>query len=435
MFKNKGYLSDMLKQQIMKKSLFLVILFCMTQLCVMAAKIEGRVVNVKGEALSYVSLYLKNYPEVGTITDVNGRFSMEVPSTRDSLIVTLVGYETLVIDLSKINTDKTLRITLKDQPVILNEVVVHVQKDSKKKKSKKEERAELQAFLKKVYDQIWKDFPSNYVQHRVVSDLTATSDGQVVLFDEWIGDILEMRNIKGPKDSIQMKMELNKRYFNQNVKGSIDSYNPDDYSKRDRKHVDKVDIDDLKKIQPHRIAWELDVQQMFYRYMYDVKHWKMVEKDEHTVILTLTLTNKLPGIYNLVRKLVIAVDRDTYSIQTWSERVSAEVNIPFGYKLSSAELTILNAFVLNQDDFEKYRLKGFKGTTCRNNIFKRQDNQQVIVEKNFTADGYIVDNKDNKIVFGTKIKTKVLSVKTKNVKPFTASELKSGKVQKISAPQ
>ena len=57
------------------------------------------------------------------------------------------------------------------------------------------------------------------------------------------------------------------------------------------------------------------------------------------------------------------------------------------------------------------------------------------MEKNFTADGYIVDNKDNKIVFGTKIKTKVLSVKTKNVKPFTASELKSGKVQKISAPQ
>lgn len=418
----------------MKKSFLLVLLLCMVQWNLMATKIEGRVVNSKGEGLSYVSLYLKHYPEVGTISDINGRFSLEVPSTRDSLIVTLVGYETMFINLSKVNTDKSLRITMKDQPVILNEVVVHVQKDSKKKKSRKEERAEIQAFLKKVYDRVLVDFPVNNVKHRVVSDLTATSDGQVVLFDEWIGDIVELRNYRGVKDSIQMKMDLNKRYFNQTVKGSIENFNPNDYSKHDRRHVDKVDLNDMKKIQPHRIAWELDVQQLTYRYMSDVKHWTMVEKDANTVVLTLTLTNKLPGIYKLVRKLVYAVDKNTYSIKTLSERVSAEVNIPFGYKLSSSELAILNAFVLDHDGFEKYRLKGFNGTSCRNNIYHRQDNQLVVAEKNFTADGYIIDNKDNKVVFGTKIKTKVLSVETKGVKPFSASELKGGKVQKIDAP-
>lgn len=418
----------------MKKSFLLFLLLCVAQWSLMATKIEGRVVNSKGTGLSYVSLYLKHYPEVGTITDINGRFSLEVPSMRDSLIVTLVGYETVFINLSKINADKTLRITMKDQPVILNEVVVHVQKDSKKKKSKKEERAEIQAFLQKVYAQIVKDFPNVNVRHRVVSDLTATSDGKVVLFDEWIGDILEIRNYKNWDDSVQMKMELNKRYFNKEVKNSIESYDPNDYSKRDRRHVDKVDVNSLKQIQPHRIAWELDVQKLFYRYMSDVKHWTMVEKDANTVVLTLTLTNKLPGIYKLVRKLVYAVDKNTYSIKTLSERVSAEVNIPFGYKLSSSELAILNAFVLDHEGFEKYRLKGFKGTTCRNNIYHRQDNQLVVAEKNFTADGYIVDNKDNKLVFGTKVKTKVLSVETKGVKPFSASELKGGKVQKIDAP-
>jgi len=94
----------------------------------------------------------------------------------------------------------------------------------------------------------------------------------------------------------------------------------------------------------------------------------------------------------------------------------------------------LNAFVLDQDGFEKYRLKSLKGTTCRNNIFHRQDNQLVVSEKNFTAEGYIVDNKDNKVNFGTKIKTKVLSVETKGVKAYSASELKSGKVQKIDTP-
>ena len=417
----------------MKKSFLLFLLLCTAQWCLMAAKIEGRVVNSKGTGLSYVSLYLKHYPEVGTITDINGRFSLEVPSMRDSLIVTLVGYETVFINLSKVNADKSLRITMKDQPVILNEVVVHVQKDSKKKKSKKEERAEILAFLQKVYDQVLKDFPNNNVNHKVVSDLTATSDGKVVFFDEWIGNILEIRNYKAWDDSVQMKMDLNKRYVNQEVMGSIESFNPDDYSKRDRKHVDRVDMNSVKRVQPHKIAWEL-VQKLIYRYKSDAKHWTKVDKDNHTVVLTLTLTNKLPGIYKLVRKVVCAVDKDTYSIMTISERINGEVNIPFGYKLTSAELALLNAFVLDKDGFEKYRLKGFKGTMCRNNIFRRQDGQLVTSEKNFTAEGYIIDNKDNKVVFGTKVKTKVISVQTKGVKPYSPSELKGGQIQKMSTP-
>jgi len=416
------------------KSIISVMLLLMIQLCAWAVSIEGTVVDKKGKGLSYVSIYLKHHPEVGTITDINGRFKLEVSSTRDSLIVTLVGYETVFVDLAKVNTSKSLRITMKDQPVILHEVVVHVEKDSKKKKSKREERAEMQAFLQKVYDQVLKDFPSNNVNHKVVSDLTATSDGKVVMFDEWIGEILEIRNYKAWDDSIQMKMELNKRYLNQDFKGSLESYNPNDYSKRDRKHVEMMDVNSIKKIQPHKIAWELDVQKMIYRFKSDVKHWTKVDKDNHTVVLTLTLTNKLPGIYKLVRKLVIAIDKDTYSIMTISERINGEVNIPFGYKLTPAELAILNAFVLDQDGFEKYRLKGFKGTMCRNTIFRRQDGQLVTSEKNFTADGYIVDNKDHKIVFGTKVKTKVLSVQTKGVKPFSATELKGGKFQKMSTP-
>ena len=416
------------------KSFLLFLLLCTAQWCLMAAKIEGRVVNSKGTGLSYVSLYLKHYPEVGTITDINGRFSLEVPSMRDSLIVTLVGYETVFINLSKVNADKSLRITMKDQPVILNEVVVHVQKDSKKKKSKREERAEILAFLQKVYDQVLKDFPNNNVNHKVVSDLTATSDGKVVFFDEWIGNILEIRNYKAWDDSVQMKMDLNKRYVNQEVMGSIESFNPDDYSKRDRKHVDRVDMNSVKRVQPHKIAWELDVQKLIYRYKSDAKHWTKVDKDNHTVVLTLTLTNKLPGIYKLVRKVVCAVDKDTYSIMTISERINGEVNIPFGYKLTSAELALLNAFVLDKDGFEKYRLKGFKGTMCRNNIFRRQDGQLVTSEKNFTAEGYIIDNKDNKVVFGTKVKTKVISVQTKGVKPYSPSELTGGQIQKMSTP-
>lgn len=420
----------------MKNRIFLMLLMLLAApFSLLSVNISGRVVDEKGKALSYVSLYLKKAPETGTITDVNGRFSLEVANTRDSLIVALVGYETVVVNLHKVNGDKTMKITMKEQPVMLNEIVVSVQKNKTKKKSKKEEQAEIQAVLKKVYDRIFVDFPSNNVKYDVVSDLTALSDQKVVMFDEWIGDIVELRDYKGPHDSIQMKMDLEKRYMNNEVKSSLNQYNPNDYSKRDRKLVDKVDVQKMKKIQVHKIAWELDVQQLFYRYMSDKRHWSMVEKDGNTIVLTLTLTNKLPGIYKLVRKLVYAVDKSTYSIKTISERVSADVNIPFGYKMTSAELAILNAFVLDREEFEKYRLKGFQGTSCRNNIFERKGNQLVVAEKNFTATGHIVDNKDNKVNFSSKIKTRVLSVQTSGVKPYSESLLKGGTIRQVSTPQ
>lgn len=420
----------------MKNRIFLMLLLLLAApFSLLSVNISGRVVDEKGKALSYVSLYLKKAPETGTITDVNGRFSLEVANTRDSLIVALVGYETVVVNLHKINGDKTMKITMKEQPVMLNEIVVSVQKNKTKKKSKKEERAEIQAVLKKVYDRIFVDFPSINVKYDVVSDLTAMSNNQVVLFDEWIGDIVELRDFRGVTDSIQMKMDLDKRYVNDEFKSSINQYNPNDYSKRDRKLVDKVDVQKMKKIQVHKIAWELDVQQLFYRYMSDKRHWSMDEKDGNTIVLTLTLTNKLPGIYKLVRKLVYAVDKSTYSIKTISERVSADVNIPFGYKMTSAELAILNAFVLDREGFEKYRLKGFQGTSCRNNIFERKGNQLVVAEKNFTASGHIVDNKDNKVNFSSKIKTRVLSVQTSGVKPYSESQLKGGTIRQVSTPQ
>ena len=420
----------------MKNRIFLMLLLLLAApFSLLSVNISGRVVDEKGKALSYVSLYLKKAPEIGTITDVNGRFSLEVANTRDSLIVALVGYETVVVNLHKVNGDKTMKITMKEQPVMLNEIVVSVQKNKTKKKSKKEERAEIQAVLKKVYDRIFVDFPSINVKYDVVSDLTAMSNNQVVLFDEWIGDIVELRDFRGVTDSIQMKMDLDKRYVNDEFKSSINQYNPNDYSKRDRKLVDKVDVQKMKKIQVHKIAWELDVQQLFYRYMSDKRHWSMDEKDGNTIVLTLTLTNKLPGIYKLVRKLVYAVDKSTYSIKTISERVSADVNIPFGYKMTSAELAILNAFVLDREGFEKYRLKGFQGTSCRNNIFERKGNQLVVAEKNFTASGHIVDNKDNKVNFSSKIKTRVLSVQTSGVKPYSESQLKGGTIRQVSTPQ
>ena len=265
----------------------------------MAVDVEGVVLDETGKWLAYASVYLKHTPDVGTITDANGRFQLTVPNARDSLIVTLVGYQTVYVNLSKVKSFKSLRITMKKKSIFLNEVVVQVPDKKNKKKSKKELRAETQAMLQKVYDRIVVDFPVHNMKHRVV-------------FDEWIGDIVELRDYRGMRDSIQMKMDLRKHYVNKTFKGAAESYNPNDFSKKDLKHLNKVDVEQLKKIDPHKIAWDLDVQRVFKHYMKDVKHWTAVEKDNNTIVLTLTLTNKLPGIYSLVRKLVFAVVNTFY---------------------------------------------------------------------------------------------------------------------------
>ena len=415
--------------------IFLAFILTVVRFSAMAVDIEGVVVDEKGNGLAYASVYLMHTPDVGTITDAAGRFQLSVPNARDSLIVTMVGYKTVYINLAKVKSFKSLRVTMRNRPIVLNEVVVQVPDKKNAKKSKKQIRAEVQAVLQKVYDRIVVDFPVNNVKHRVVSDLTAMNEGQVVFFDEWIGDIVELRDYRGMRDSIQMKMDMRKRYVNKTFKNAAESFDPKDYSKKDMKHLGKIDLEELKKFDPHKVAWDLDVQRVFKHYMGDVKHWSMAEKDGNTIVLTLTLTNKFPGVYTLVRKLIFAVDKYDYSVKTVSERVSAELNIPFGYKLTNAELAILNTFVLDHQDFEKYRVKGLKGTSCRNSIYRREDNQLVVSERNFTADGYVVDNKDNKLNFGSKIKSMVLSVESNGVKPYSATQLKGGKTQYLDAPR
>ena len=102
-----------------------------------AVDIEGVVLDEAGNGLSYASVYLKHTPDVGTITDVNGHFQLSVPNARDSLIVTLVGYQTVYVNLAKVKSFKSLRITMKKRSIILNEVVVQVPDKKNKKKTSK----------------------------------------------------------------------------------------------------------------------------------------------------------------------------------------------------------------------------------------------------------------------------------------------------------
>ena len=88
-----------------------------------AAPIKGKVVDKKTqEALIGVSIALKDNPAVGTITDVDGNFSLSLNEQQDILRVTYIGYETCEIDLDKMN--HPLVIEMNEDNFKLDEVVV-----------------------------------------------------------------------------------------------------------------------------------------------------------------------------------------------------------------------------------------------------------------------------------------------------------------------
>lgn len=84
-----------------------------------SVKITGKVVDVQGEPVIGATVMEKGTTN-GIITDVDGNFTLNVSPNR-KLQVSYVGYQTQEIT---IGSNRTLRITLKEDSELLDEVVV-----------------------------------------------------------------------------------------------------------------------------------------------------------------------------------------------------------------------------------------------------------------------------------------------------------------------
>lgn len=84
-------------------------------------RITGMVIDTNGEALIGVSILAKKNG-IGTITDVDGKFTINV-SLGETLQFSYVGYETLEVAVTN-KTRNNLEITLKPDTQLLDEVVV-----------------------------------------------------------------------------------------------------------------------------------------------------------------------------------------------------------------------------------------------------------------------------------------------------------------------
>ncbi len=111
----------------MKKTIiFAMLIAIMTIASPVSAQtiVKGCIVNERGEKIEYVSVGLEE-DSIGTISDANGNFTIEIPANRkNDLVFTHVSFQKAVVPYETYANGQQLTVTMKDKVVELAEVVV-----------------------------------------------------------------------------------------------------------------------------------------------------------------------------------------------------------------------------------------------------------------------------------------------------------------------
>lgn len=114
----------------MTKYIFLFFAFFFFMLSSAQTKISGRVVDNFEQGVPFANVIFKNSNE-GTITDENGRFYLESPTTYKTAIFSFIGYQTKEVTLENRSTYDMV-VVLEEEAAALDEVVLLSGKTSKR---------------------------------------------------------------------------------------------------------------------------------------------------------------------------------------------------------------------------------------------------------------------------------------------------------------
>lgn len=100
--------------------LVLLLMSCLTAFA-QGIQIKGTIVDEQGETIIGASVVVKGNASVGSISDFDGNFTLEVPSENSVVVISYIGMKTQEI---KVGNKRTFNITLEEDRSELNEVVV-----------------------------------------------------------------------------------------------------------------------------------------------------------------------------------------------------------------------------------------------------------------------------------------------------------------------
>jgi len=421
-----------MEKNLVKKITILLILLC-TCYAVRCQNVVGRVFDERGESVPYASVYLREYPAIGTVTDLDGRFSLDVEKHRTAhLEVSFLGYAVESHEVRKWLTD-SLIIHLREQPITLDQLV----KTQKALKTKRQKRKSMEQLLRQVGTRMDVDFPDKAVKYHVVSDAKVYSDEELMVFEQMIGNVVEMPGKgKNGKDTIQFYGELAKRYFDREAEDKYHNANIPKVRKKNQQRlnnfVSRVDSGTVV----HRFLWGGNVRHYFRRFAEHPKRWALSRENESRSVLTYTETHNFLGIVKIELIVNYTIDNATCQLIGIAESMKGNVRIPFGYKLDSDMLSWLNIVNINEEAIEKFRLKYIDVDIKRNELFTLSDDKPTTVrERNYRAKIVMRDTKDQTINMRSDGTVKVVDVQLEGVKPYSAKQLNKPVKRQYTSPK
>lgn len=417
-----------------------IVLLC--ALGVHAAVYTGKVVDEKGQPISYATVYPEVAPELGTATNNDGifRFEANLPAS-SPVVVSFIGFEKQAVESRKLKVESQELpvIVLKEQPIALQETVVAAK--SSKQRNKRKQMATL---LHAVYVQLEKEFPDEPAQYQVVSDVRMTSGeaqtGHAAVWgmEQMIANIVVLPEAaKGGRDSVQFQGRFCKRFFDARKRAQADSILAGQTLERlekAQKDVPKGTSQNYMRRAANAVDSGVVVHEALFaignmRYdfqetMNDIKHWSVSNESEGETVLTHTQTvSKYLGCFKMTFQRHYIIDSRTYSVRRFSEHAEVKVVIPFGIKLNSDQLQMLNLVNMDEEQINKFRLKRLRGAVDLNTIYQRRNGLVYTQEKNMILNAFIVGSKKTEIPLNIQATQRVTDLQTKGVKALKKHQL------------
>ena len=425
----------------MKFKILFIVLLCALEFN--AAVYTGQVVDEKGQPISYATVYPEVAPELGTATNNDGifRFEANLPAS-SPVVVSFIGFEKVEVtgDRLRVKGDTALQvIVLKEQPIALQETVVAAK--SSKQRNKRKQMATL---LHAVYVQLEKEFPDEPAQYQVVSDVRMTSGeaqtGHAAVWgmEQMIANIVVLpeAGIDG-RDSVQFQGRYCKRFFDARKRAQADSILAGETLERlekAQKDVPKGTSQNYMRravnavdsgVVVHEALFAIgNMRYDFQETMNDIKHWSVSNESEGETVLTHTQTvSKYLGCFKMTFQRHYIIDSRTYSVRRFSEHAEVKVVIPFGIKLNSDQLQMLNLVNMNEEQINKFRLKRLRSAVDLNTIYQRRNGLVYTQEKNMILNAFIVGSKKAEIPLNIQATQRVTDLQTEGVKALKKHQM------------
>ena len=366
--------------------------------------IQGYIVDTIGNPISYVSVYLKSYPNSGVASDDNGKFFLIVDKNKyysDDVIFSFIGMKTLEIPVSKLLSSDYWKIVMKEQPIMLDNVIVS------KKISKKETKKLKLSALKNFEQQLLKDFPNRNTTYPIVSVYYGGQDNRQLAKHEIIGYVDEF--FKDDTDSINVRVSKVKDFFSAEVDSVYNIFDQIaiEKNKKNKKRTYHSKSIEERALKMHKYLWGGYTGNVLELINTDkLNRWNYVLVGDDGVLSYTDKTNYL-GIVKMELNIHFYVDPSNFRIRKIAQSVVGEAHIPFGYKLSKDELKFINTLQLGVDTLDKYKVRHIYGDVKRNVLFQQIEGTMCIKEKNLKVKGTLIDNKKRQLNYNADAKVNV----------------------------